>query len=63
MKKATANLKWSLFVMCPHCEYAFDLASDNNDSIIKAIFNNKWDDIKIVTCPDCEMEFKVVEEY
>lgn len=62
--KNTAQLAWSLFIKCPSCGKLFDLVNyDDDNKISRAIFNNKWDELKghEVSCPHCDHDFKVDE--
>lgn len=62
MKQAYAQLEWNLWIECPHCEYEFDLAQENDDGWVSTpIFNNKWDDLKgeEVECPECKKSFLI----
>ena len=64
MKKAKAQLRWSLDITCPHCGYEFDLADHDVDGWISGpLFNNKWEDLKgeDVECPECTEEFQIEE--
>lgn len=64
MKKAKAQLWWSLDIKCPHCGQEFDLSNDDADGNISGpIFSNDWEKLKDedVTCPACEKEFQIEE--
>lgn len=59
-----AQLSWELEVECPGCHNCFDLESQDNEGVIaKAIFNNKWGDLKgyEAKCPICGREFFIDE--
>jgi C4-type Zn-finger protein len=63
MKKAIAQLEFSILIECPWCTEEIDLANyyltDECQIIAKYIFNNKWE--KLVdyelTCPCCDQKF------
>lgn len=60
----TAQLEWSLYVYCPKCELANDLADPQHDTehnIARHIFSNEWDKLRgwEVTCEKCGHEFKI----
>lgn len=66
MTTITASLSWSLDVDCPACEEIIELAESpysDDQHIVVAIFNNKWDSLKgyEVTCKYCQHEFKIDE--
>ncbi len=61
-KKPTAQLDWSLYVYCPKCSEANDLASAEHDvdhDIARHIFSNDWHKLEglEVTCGHCGHEF------
>lgn len=61
-KPPIANLNWSLYVHCPKCDEANDLAEPQHDteaSIARYIFNNAWDTLRgwEVECEHCGHEF------
>lgn len=60
----TANLEWSLYVHCPKCEWANDLADPKHDTehdIARYLFTNQWDKLNgwEVNCEGCGHEFKI----
>lgn len=62
----TAYLEYSVNVDCPKCEESNDITDSEHDTeceVPKALFNNKWDDLKgfDVTCEHCGHEFKIEE--
>ena len=64
MKKAKAQLSWDLWIECPECKKDFDIVQqDEENDIVLAIFNNKWDILKDyeVVCPECAVEFMIEE--
>ena len=66
MKKAIANLDWSLFIECPYCNVDMDLADADIDydyMFSKAIFYNEWENLKDieVECSFCDQTFLIEE--
>lgn len=62
--KGRAQLDWSIYTKCPYCGHDFDLADHDEDGIYsKAIFSNKWEELKgeEVECPECTALFKIEE--
>lgn len=60
----TASLDWSLYVDCPKCEWANDLADPQHDTehdIARHTFSNAWDKLRgwEVKCDGCGHEFKI----
>ena len=56
MENVEALLNASLDISCPYCNRDIDLfLIDDNDYIMKSIFNNKWNDLRgeEIICQDC----------
>ena len=67
LKYADATLGWGLDVICPYCDGRTELTNQDEDKVFeKAIFNNRWGDLKnvIVTCEHidkCGKDFLIGE--
>jgi hypothetical protein len=62
VKKPLAQLHYSLYVNCPHCDELMDLSEKDPDYIIVyALFNNCWDDLNgyDTVCPKCGTDFQI----
>lgn len=64
MKSAIAQLDFSVDVTCPYCEKEQDITRyDHENTINKAIFNNRWHDLEgylhVCEFNECGAVFKI----